>query len=251
MLFRSAATRRPPPLPQKPTSGEEAPKEIRANNWTIGVAGGLLEGTFIRYAADLAKVLDDGDNLRVLPIVSYGAVGNISDLIYLRGVDLAITYADALDYFKTVEKVPNIERRVNYVIPMFQGEVHIYARDDIKSIEDLAGKKVNFNTVGSAANYTGGIVFDRMGVKVERLFMNNSVALEALYRGEIAALVHVVGKPNELFSRAAPKPGFKFLPIDFTDKFKDFYVPSELTSTDYPQLIEKGKSVQKIGRAHV
>ena len=32
----------------------------------------------------------------------------------------------------------------------------------------------------------------------------------------------------------------------FTDKFKDFYVPSELTSTDYPQLIEKGKSVQTI-----
>ena len=27
------------------------------NAWTVGLAGGLLEGTFIRYAADIAKVL--------------------------------------------------------------------------------------------------------------------------------------------------------------------------------------------------
>ena len=124
----------------------------------------------LRYAADLGKALDDGDNLRVLPIISYGAVGNVTDLIYLKGVDFSITYADVLDHFKNVEKIPGIERRVNYVIPMFQGEVHILARPEIKTIEDLAGKKVNFNTVGSAANYTGGIVFDRLGIKVGAAF---------------------------------------------------------------------------------
>jgi predicted lipid-binding transport protein (Tim44 family) len=43
------------------------------NAWTVGLAGGLLEGTFIRYAADLAKVLDDGDILRVIPMVTFGA----------------------------------------------------------------------------------------------------------------------------------------------------------------------------------
>lgn len=238
--------RKAPPLPPKPVPLDETAKEARANAWTIGVAGGLLEGTFIRYAADLAKVLDDGDNLRVLPLVSYGAVGNVSDLIYLKGVDLAITYADALDHFRTTERIPNIDRRVNYIIPMFQGEVHIYAGPEIKSIADLAGKKVNFNTVGSAANYTGGIVFDRLGITVERLFQNNAVALEAVHRGEIAALVHVVGKPNDLFSRAKPPPGFRFLPIDFTDVFKDFYVPAELTNADYPALVEKGKPVSTI-----
>jgi len=60
---------------------QTAPSKAAANAWTVGVAGGLLEGTFIRYAADLAKVLDDGDNLRVLPIVTYGAVGNVNDLL--------------------------------------------------------------------------------------------------------------------------------------------------------------------------
>jgi TRAP-type uncharacterized transport system substrate-binding protein len=238
--------RRAQPIPNKPVSDEEAAKAARINNWTVGVAGGLLEGTFVRYAADMAKALDDGENLRILPIISYGAVGNVSDLIYLKGVDIAITYSDVLDHFRNVEKIPGIERRVNYIIPMFQGEVHIYVRPEIKTLQDLAGKKVNFNTVGSAANYTGGIVFDRLGIKAERLFQNNSIALEGMRKGEIAGIVHVVGKPNDLFAKLKPEPGFRFLPVEFSEKFEDYYVPAELTATDYPNLIPQGQSVQTI-----
>jgi TRAP transporter TAXI family solute receptor len=240
------APKRALPLPNKPVSEDEFAKAARLNNWTVSVAGGLLEGTFIRFAAELAKALDDGDNLRVLPIVSYGAVENVNDLIYLKGVDFAITYSDVLDYFKNVEKIPAIEKRVNYIMPMFQGEVHIFARPEIKSIKDLAGKKVNFNTRGSAANYTGGVVFDRLGVKVDRLFQNNAIALEGMRKGEIAAIVHVVGKPNDLFAKFKPEPGFHFLPLEFTDAFQDYYVPAELSAADYPNLIAKDEPVQTI-----
>jgi len=219
----------------------------RMNEWTVGLAGGLLEGTFIRFAAEIGKVLDDPPNLRVLPVVSYGAVGNVEDLLYLKGIDVAITQADVLDHFKREGKTTNIGDRINYIIRFFLSEVHIYARPEIKKIEDLAGKKVSFNTVGSAANLTGGIVFDRLGVKAERIFMNNSLALEKMRSGEIAAVVHVVGKPNELFSKFKPEPGFHFLPIEYTDKFADYYVPIELTNEDYPNLIAKGEKVDSIG----
>jgi TRAP-type uncharacterized transport system substrate-binding protein len=237
------------PLPDKPVTEVEADTRVRVNNWTVGLAGGLLEGTFAHYAADLGKALDDSDNLRVLPIISYGAVGNVSDLLYLKGVDFAITYADVLDHFKNVEKTPNIERRINYVIPMFEGELHVLARGEFKKIEDLAGKKVNFNTIGSAANYTGGIVFDRLGIKVERVYKNNALAVEDMRKGEIAALVHVVGKPNNLFVNIKPEPGFHFLPLEYTDKFKDYYSPTELTNADYPKLIPQGESVPTISVA--
>lgn len=234
------------PVPPKPVAQDETERAATINNWTVGLAGGLLEGTFVRYAADLGRALDDGDNLRVLPIVSYGAVGNVSDLIYLKGVDFAITYSDVLDHFKNVLKIPNIDKRINYVMPMFQGELHVYARPEINSLQDLEGKKVNFNTVGSAANYTGGIVFDRLGIKAERLFLNNAVALEQMKRGEIAAIVHVVGKPNSLFTAIKPEPGYKFLPLEFSEKFEDYYVPAELTNADYPTIVPKGESVQTI-----
>ncbi len=246
VVAQAAAPKRAQPLPPKPVSEEEIAKAARINNWTVGLAGGLLEGTFVRYAADLGKALDDSENLRVLPIISYGAVGNVTDLIYLKGVDFSITYADVLDHFRNVEKIPGIEKRVNYVIPMFQGEVHILARPEIRSLADLAGKTVNFNTVGSAANYTGGIVFDRLGIKAERLFLNNSIALEKMRTGEIAAIVHVVGKPNDLFAKMKPEPGFHFLPLEFSSKFEDYYVPAELTPADYPGLIPQGQAIETI-----
>src|SRR6476646_466691 len=243
------APKRAQPIPNKPVAIDEADKAARINNWTVGLAGGLLEGTFSKYAADMGKALDDGENMRVLPIISYGAVGNVTDLIYLKGVDFAITYSDVLDYFKNVEKIPGIDKRVNYVIPMFLGHVHIYVRPEIKTFQDLVGKKVGFNTVGSAANYTGGIVFDRLGIKVERVFQNNALALEAMRRGELAGIVHVVGKPNELFAKFKPEPGFHFLPVEFSAKFEDYYIPTELTSKDYPNLIPEGQSVQTIAVA--
>jgi TRAP-type uncharacterized transport system substrate-binding protein len=225
---------------------EEQAKAAQHNAWTIGLAGGQPEGSFHRYAADLAKVLDDGENLRVLPIMSYGAVGNITDLLYLNGVDVVLTYADVLDHFKNVEKVPNLERRLNYIIPMFQGELHLLVRSDIKSIQDLAGRKVAFDTLGSGANYTGGIVFERLGVKVEKVYLNNALALEAMHSGELAGLVHTGARPSELFATLKPETGFHFLPVEYSDKFRDYYAPGELTRADYPNLIAQDRIVRTI-----
>jgi TRAP-type uncharacterized transport system substrate-binding protein len=211
--------------------------------WTVGLAGGLIEGSFIRYASDLAKVLDDGDNLRVIPMVTFGAVGNVNDLLNLRGVDVAITQADMLDYFQRELKVPNITARIQYISPLYLAEVHVYARAEIKTLADLAGRKVAFNTAGSAANLTGQVVFRRLGIAVEPLLINNALALERMRSGEIAALVHVVGKPNELFTSLRAEPGFHFLPIEYGQAFEDVYLPSILSAEDYPQLIAPNQTV--------
>jgi TRAP-type uncharacterized transport system substrate-binding protein len=217
------------------------PNKNDINAWTIGLAGGLLEGTFIRYAADVAKVLDDGDNLRVIPLVTYGAVGNVSDLLYLRGVDAAITQADVLDHFKNELKIPRMEERIHYISPLFHSEVHVCARPEYKSLQDLAGRKVNFNTRGSAANLTGQIVFRRLNINVEATFVNNSVALEQMRKGELAALVHVVGKPNDLFASMKGEPPCRLLPVEYSDAFADFYLPTSLRREDYPNLIPSGE----------
>ena len=234
---------------KKPGDGpgsEEEQTRARHNNWTIGIAGGLPEDSFALYAADLAKALDDGDNLRILPIMSYGATGNVMDLLYLNGVDVVMTYADALHHFKNVEKIPNLDRRLNYIIPMFQAEFHLLVRPEIKSMAELAGKKVGFDTLGSGANTTGGIVFDRLGVAVDKVFLNNALALAAMARGEIAGIVHTASKPNELFTKLHPELGFHFLPVEYSEKFHDYYVPAELTSAEYPNLIPDGRPIRTI-----
>ena len=229
----------------KPASTSD-PLRDDTNLWTVGVAGGLLEGTFIRYVADLAKVLDDGNNLRVIPMVTFGAVGNVTDLLNLRGIDVAITQADVLDHFRREVKIPDIENKIQYISPLFLAEVHIYAREEFKTLKDLAGRKVAFNTPGSAANLTGQVVFQRLGIQVEPVLINNAIALEKMRSGEVSAVVHVVGKPNDLFARFKPEPGFHFIPVEYGAQFEDYYVPATLESGDYPNLIRPGETVSTI-----
>src|SRR5262245_19962898 len=150
-------------------SSSDAALKTRKNAWTVGVAGGLIDGTYMRFADELAKVLDDGDNLRILPIVSYGAASNLEDLIYLRGVDLAITQSDVFEYFRTDRKTPNLQNRVHYVLRLPISELHILAKNEIRMIQDLRGKKVNFGPAGSGSSLTGTIVFQRLGVQVEQV----------------------------------------------------------------------------------
>lgn len=219
----------------------------RINSWTVGLAGGLLEGTFIRFAAEIAKALDDGDNLRVLPIVTFGAAENVSDLLYLKGVDVSMTHADVFEEFRKSKKASNVDRRVHYISQLYIGELHVYARPEIKSIKDLQGKKVGFHTKGAGPTVTGPILFERLGVTVEPVFINNAIALEKMRAGEISAIIHTVGKPNDLFTKFKPEPGFHFLPVEFGDKFSDYYVPSTLGHEDYPNLFKPGEKVETIG----
>jgi TRAP-type uncharacterized transport system substrate-binding protein len=224
----------------------EGAEVARVNDWTVGIAGGLLEGTFLRLAAEMGKVLDDGDNLRVLPVLTYGAAENVSDLLYMHGVDVAITYADDLDQYKKSGAAKNIDQRINYISELFEGELHVYARPEIKSLADLEGKKVGFNTKGAGPTVTGPILFERLGIHVEPVFINNAIAIEKMKTGEIAAVLHLVGKPNNLFARLEPTPGFHFLPLEFDSRLADYYVPASLTHEDYPNLIAPGASIDTI-----
>ncbi len=227
--------------------GPEASVRERKNRWTVGVAGGLLSGTYMTFADELAQVLDDGENLRILPIVTYGAASNLDDLLYLRGVDVAVTQSDVFEYFRTQRKTPNLENRVHYIIRLPVSEMHVLAREEIKSIEDLRGKKVSFGPAGSASSLTGTIVFQRLGVQVEQVLYDNPTALQKLKSGELAALVRVIGKPIDFFAKIPPNSGLHFVPIPFSKVFADYYTVGELTKQAYPTLVTEGDRVDTIG----
>src|ERR1700716_3788606 len=144
---------------------ERAAKE-RINAWTVGLAGGLIEGAPLRLAAEIARVVNEEDKLHVIPIVTRGATENVNSLLYLRGVDAAIINTDALDHYKA--QVPFIKGRLVYILSLFPSELHIFVRPEIRSLEDLGGKKVNFNTQGTAAAYSGPLIFSRLGLNVEK-----------------------------------------------------------------------------------
>jgi len=231
------------PLPSSAISGEAQIRD-RLNAGTIGLAGGLLEGAPIRFATEIARVVNDGGAVHVLPIVTRGPTENVNDLLYLRGVDTAIINSDSLEEYKS--QVPQIQQRITYLLNLFPSELHIFVRPEIRSLSDLAGKKVNFNTQGTAAAYSGPLIFSRLGVDVEKMFIPHPVALEQMKRGEIAGVVFVTSKPVDAFVKGKWEEGFKFLAVEYGSKFEDYYLASYLEPADYPNLIAKGERIATI-----
>jgi TRAP-type uncharacterized transport system substrate-binding protein len=218
--------------------GSDAALREKKNAWTIGIVGGLLSGTYMRFVDEMASVLNDGDNLRILPIVSYGAASNLDDLLYLRGVDAAVTQSDVFEYFRTQRKTPNLDRRVQYIIRLPISELHILARNDVQSLEDLRGKKVNFGPAGTGASLTGTIVFQRLGINVNQVLIDQPTALQKLQSGEVDAIARVIPKPIDFFAKIPANSGLHLVNIPFTKTFEDFYTLGEFTKQDYPNLLE-------------
>jgi len=228
---------------------EGGPEEMlkqRQNNWTVGVAGGNMDGTYLRFADELGKVLDDGDELRVLPIISRGAAANLQDLLYLRGIDVAFTQSDVFEYFRTQRKTPNLETRVQYIIRLPVAELHVTARADIRTLEDLRGQKVVFGPPGSSPTMTGPIVFPRLGIPVEPVFVDFSTGMKMIRSGEVAGLLGVVSKPVDFWSKIPPNTGLHLLPVPYSKALADLYVIGEFTNADYPNLIPPGERIDTI-----
>jgi hypothetical protein len=232
------ASKNPPPVPAEETIRD------RLNAGTVGLAGGLLEGAPIRFATEIARVVNEGGDMQVLPIVTRGPTENVNDLLYLKGVDAAIINSDALEEYKS--QVPQIQQRITYILSLFPSELHIFVRPEIKTLADLAGKKVNFNTQGTAAAYSGPLILSRLGIDVEKMFIPHPVALEQMRRGEIAAVVFITSKPVDAFVKGKWDEGFKFLPVEYGPKFQDYYLSSSLEPADYPNLIGKDQRIATI-----
>lgn len=219
----------------------------KINAWVVGVAAGKLEGAPIRLVEEMSRVLDDGDNMQVLPIITRGPSYNVHALLYLRGIDLAVINGDVLDYFGKKQNIANINNRINYITQLFNSELHILARPEIKSLADLAGKPVNFNTKGTSAAFTGPIIFDRLGIKAKKTFIPHPVAMQQMKKSDkFAAVVFVTAKPvRPLVKKKWPK-GFKLLSVPFNEKLADLYLPATLSAKDYPKLVPPGQVLETI-----
>ena len=218
----------------------------RINRGTVTIISGGVAGTYIRVASDLANVLDDGDNLRVLPVIGKGSVQNIDDLLYLKGVDIGIVQSDVLEFIKREGTHPTIGQRVRYITKLYNEEFHLLAHQSISSVEELAGKQVNFGLERSGTYMTASIVFDKLGVSVEAVSFDQQLALEKVKSGEIAAMVYVAGKPTRLFKDIGPNESVRFLSLEHTPSLLETYLPSNLTHDDYPQLVTNGSAVTTV-----
>jgi TRAP transporter TAXI family solute receptor len=213
----------------------------RINENVVTIMAGSPSGTDLAVVQDLASVLDDGDRLRVLPMVGKGPEQNIKDVMFLRGVDMGVTQANLLKHFdKTGELGPNLKGQIAYIAKLFNEELHILVRDDINDIKELNGKYVNFGPEGSGAEITGRLIFAALGVDTQKLHLNDADAIQKLKDGEIDATIAVTGKPAPALAFLEDASGLKLLPVPYAEGLEDEYYPATFTHEDYPNLVPAG-----------
>jgi uncharacterized protein len=218
---------------------------VRANQGTVGVITGMEGGTYARTAADLTIL--DNDTLRVLPVLGKGSLQNLSDILYLKGIDIGFVQADALTYAKRHNMFPNLAQGIQYIAKLYNEEVHVLARKDIKDLKDLNGKRVNVDVVGSGSAMTAEILLSQLGVDAKVEHAKQVTGVEELKHGEIAAIIHVGGAPIPLFADLSADTGIHFLPVAIDQALlSQTYLPAEFTHQEYPLLVPDGASVPTI-----
>ncbi len=229
--------------------------KVDANSGTVTVMTTRNLGSPAMISTlDLSTLLDSGEqyqDMRVIPVVARGKVQNLWDILYLKGIDMGFVQTDVLAYLEDDPRINSIKSRIRFISVMFPAEVHIIARKDISTLQDLAGKKVSINAKGTGSSVVGTILFKRLGIDAILENEDTSRAIARMKEGDLAAHINVLGKPARPVARIKKEDGLHLLAIPFTPEVSEIYLPSKFTSQDYPDLVPEGTEVETIAAGNV
>jgi TRAP-type uncharacterized transport system substrate-binding protein len=239
----------------EPITYEE--KKRQTNDIAVNIVVSGITCTCARFAEDIRNVVNDlrPDGLRVLPVIGVGGLQNLNDVLFLKGIDMGVVDEDNARLLKQRDPqlYASLEQRVQYITKLYNSEFQVVARNDIRSYDDLRGRKVNFNLKDSQTQVTADIVFNALRLDVQRSYYDNDEAIKKLLEGELSAIIILTGAPQAALAKLKSTDGVHFLPLDRTSLpgsdlrpiFAD-YLPAELTSEQYPALIPPGTTVPTI-----
>ncbi len=242
------------PQPQEESGAKDLAKEgqqgglgERVNANTVAVVSGSLDSTAAVVASDFSTVLDDGDNLRILPLIGKGGGQNIRDVRFMTGVDLGIAPVNLLNEYRRSNRIGPIAETIVYVAKLYNEEMHVLVRADspVTSLAQLTGQRVYFGEPGSGTQLAARDVFARLGVRSEDVATDQAEALRRLRSGEIAAAVLLAGKPAAAIARLSAD-GFRLLPVPYPRELEGEYLPASLGPQDYPSMIAPGAQIDTV-----
>jgi uncharacterized protein len=222
------------------------PNREKLNNSIVTVITAPVGGAFPAMGSDMARVLDDGDNLRILPIIGKGSVQNLVDIMLLKGVDMGFVVSDAIEFFRKEYEVPNIYKRVSYILKLYNNDVHIIARKEIKTVRDLAGKKIMSER--NLGYFSIRNILDRLNITADiDSKTDDALGLQKMLNGEVDAWVVSAGKVAPI-ARSIRNDGgkFHFVAVPYEAELQDLYLPSSFTSAEYPNLVPPGEHVDTV-----
>ncbi len=124
-------------------------------------------GRISRALMELSLAFDEGNKLRLLPIMAHGGEGNVRDLLRFRGVDMAVMNNDVFAAPGVDKNYPEARRKLRLVTRLYTQKVFLLAQPDITDVQQLAGKKILIVGPESAARLTAATIFSLLKIKAE------------------------------------------------------------------------------------
>jgi ABC-type amino acid transport substrate-binding protein len=124
-------------------------------------------GAASQVLSEIAIALDKESEMRVLSLSGYGGATNARDLLQLRGADLAVVNNDVLAYLDLSRTLPEARRKVRLIAPLYRQRVFLFARPNVKTIEELKGLKVGVPSTRTSRGVTARTVFGTLKIPVQ------------------------------------------------------------------------------------
>ena len=206
---------------------------------------GGTAGTYYAYGGVLAQYITNYSDAKVTAVSSGGSKVNIQS-IQDGDFQLGFTQSDVCAYAwngtKSFESDgPTHDFRV--LGALYNETVQLFSMDsDIKSVEDLRGKRVSIGEAGSGVYFNALDVLEAAGLTLDDIkpqYQSFDASKEALKDGMIDAAFIVAGAPTPAITELATTNGVSFIPIDgeLQDKLLSehpYYSTQTITAGTYP-----------------
>jgi len=236
--------------PLRGTAADEVwtiPNRDKINAGTVTIITAPAGGATSIFGSDLARVLDnDQDGLRVLPVLGKGPVRNVVDILYLKAIDMGAVTAEVPEFYRLQYNIADIASRLRYIAKLYNNEVHIVAKTNIKSIFDLEGKRITAQT--DVGYYSAKVICTRLGISATFDYRTDDArAVQNIIDGTTDAYVGSTGKVFFLLRNIKNEDrSLHLVSVPYDKRLQDMYLPATLTSDDYPNLLPAGEQVDTV-----
>ena len=214
-----------------------------ASKMTMGTGG--TSGTYYAYGGVLGQYIKNHAGIDVVVVSTDGSKANIQS-IHAGDYQLGTVQSDVLAYawegtrsFETEGKIDTFR----VVAGLYAEAVQLITMDpEIKSVADLAGKKVSIGAPGSGVYFNAVDVLNAAGLTeadIQPQYQSFADSTDALKNGQIDAAFIVAGPPTPAITELCTTNDAYLVPIDgeIADKLIadcPFYTKHAIPAGTYP-----------------
>ena len=221
------------------------PNRDRVNEGTVTIISAPVGGVTSILISDLARVVDS-DEVRVLQVIGKGPVQNVVDLLDLKAIDMGAVVSDVPAFYKLQYNLPDIASKLRYIAKLYDNEIHMIAPTSIKTVFDLVDKKVM--APKDVGFYAAKSIFSRLNIRCTfDVQTDDTLALQKVVNGEADAWIVSTGKIMPIARNLKNDDRrLHLVSIPYDTRLQDLYLPSTLSSDEYPNLLPPGQKIETL-----